>query len=171
MIFLFLLLASSWVSPTSLSTERDALEAELELASRDTLRYYLIVDTAQRRVDLKAGGNTLHSAGILSQSLSDSESVVTHRLVQTIRPGSRLPEQGRNRLAGRRLPLDFVGRLIEGPRKVDRLYFHPSFMIGSDRTPRPRGVPYVLLSGQDLKSLSSAVDTTTTAVVITGATP
>ncbi len=150
-----------------LPTQRQALEHELEIVQKTPDRYYLVIDLFARTVILKAGGKALLSAAILEAHTTDitlGATTLTYR--QTLSPHTQISAQQGRRLAGRRLPLDFVGRLIEGPRKNDRLYFEPPLQIGSTRTPRPDNTPYVIISGDDLKSLSSAIDTTTIAILL-----
>ena len=154
-------------SAPPLPTLKQALEKELAVAREAPNRYYLIIDLFARTITLKAGGKALFSAAILDARTAGIDVAVTSlQYRQTLSPHSKLSSQEGGRLAGRRLPLDFVGRLIEGPRKNDRLYFEPAFVIGSMRTPRPNDIPYAVVSGDDLKSLSSAIDTTTIAILL-----
>ena len=169
-VVLLLLLISS---PTRLLAEPvddlslvRALRAELEFATEEPDRYYFVIDLEERSIWLKAGGKELMTAAILSSRVSGlPRGAVTLSYKQTCPPHSAISSQLGSRLAGRRLPLDFVGRLIEGATRYDRLMFSPTLMIGSDRSPVPGESPYILVSGEDIKSLSAAVDSASIAIV------
>ena len=165
-LFLTILSVEGTTTPP-LRTQREALERELTVAKEAPDRYYLVIDFFAETITLKAGGKALFSAAIVEARADEMEAGVTSlQYLQTLSPHSKIPAQQGERLAGRRLPLDFVGRLIEGPRKSDRLYFVPAFVIESTRAPRPNDTPCAVVSGEDLKSLSSAIDTTTIAILL-----
>ena len=170
LLILFLIipnLASSQSGVIPYSVERTALETELGIARPAPERYYLVVDLYAKAISLKAGGRELMTAAVTESHTEDvSAPVTTYYYSQRISPHVPIASQAGNRLAGRRLPLDFAGRLIEGPRRHDRLYFEPALVICSERAPHTGSVPYILISGVDLKSLSSAVDATTAAILI-----
>lgn len=145
----------------------DALEAEIALVREAPDRYYLTIDTAAGVVTLKAGGRTLHVARILdADTYALPAGVVSMKHAGTIPPHAPYASRP-GRLGDHRLPLDFVGRLIEGPRTHDRLYFSPPLVVGSPRVPRPvAGTPWIVLGGDDVKSLSSAVDPGTPVILL-----
>jgi hypothetical protein len=142
-----------------------ALQRELALAKASPSQYYLTINIPDKTVLLKAGGRELMSSSIV-QTNGIPDEAISFVYRETCPPHSPLAGQRGTRLAGRRLPLNFVGRLIEGPTKYDRLVFEPELVIGSDRSPVPDGVPHILVSGDDIKSLSSAVDSATIAILI-----
>jgi hypothetical protein len=145
---------------------RVALQQELEIVQQDPEQYYLIVDLFSNVIELKAGARILLSASIREAAGISNKSVITSIFEGTISPHIRLRSfAGSRRLADRRLPLDFVGRLIEGPRKSDRLYFQPGLLIESGHTVAAR-VTRVQISGSELKSLSSAMVRGTPAILM-----
>ena len=136
---------------------RVALQQELKIVQQDPEQYYLIVDLFLNVIELKAGARILLSASVREATGISKKSIITSIFEETISPHIRLRSfAGSRRLADRRLPLDFVGRLIEGPRKYDRLYFQPGLLIESGHTAAGQ-ITRVQISGSDLKSLSSAV--------------
>jgi hypothetical protein len=146
---------------------RKALQRELDIVEQNPEQYYLIVNLFSKIIDLKAGARILFSAPIESVSTSGNQPVVAAVFERTISPHINIPSfAGSARLADRRLPLDFVGRLIEGPRKFDRLYFRPGLMIESGQTSTPIAVTRLQVSGDDLKSLSSAMAPATPAILM-----
>jgi hypothetical protein len=160
-------LLSSADAEMPLPIERRALQSELDLAQQDPDRYYLLVNLFKNTVALKASGRVLLDAPIESVRAPDTDSTVSVRTCRSvISPSLPLAAFPGSRLAGRRLPLDFVGRLIEGPRKHDRLYFGHALMIVSPGSPYASDVTCVEISGEDMKSLSSAIEIGTPALLI-----
>ncbi|MDA0745753.1 MAG: hypothetical protein O2954_04495, partial [bacterium] len=78
------------------------------------------------------------------------------------------PEPGNHgqRLRGRRFPLDFTGRMIEGPRDQSRLYFYPSLLLQPEEIESPPGVQALMLSQSDIKALGSALQSGDKAILI-----
>ena len=160
-------LLSSADAELPLPVERRALLSELDLAQQDPDRYYLLVNLFKNTVALKASGRVLLDVSIASVRALDTDSTVSVRTCKSvITPSVPLAAFPGTRLARRRLPLDFVGRLIEGPRKHDRIYFGPALMIVSPGSPYPLDVTCVEVSGEDMKSLSSAIEVGTPALLI-----
>jgi hypothetical protein len=160
-------LLSSVDAEFPLPVERRALQSELDLAQQDPDRYYLLVNLFNNTVVLKAGGRVLLDVPIESVRALDADSTDFVLICKSvIPPNLPLAAFPGTRLAGRRLPMDFVGRLIEGPRKQDRIYFGPALMIVSPGSPYPPDVTCVEVSGEDMKSLSSAIEIGTPALLI-----
>lgn len=146
---------------------RIALQHELDIVATDREKYYLIVDLFSGVIHLKAGGRTLLTTPIEGASTSLDQPVARADFERSIPPHSALQAfKSSRRLADRRLPLDFVGRLIEGPRKSDRLYFPPSLLIESGLANALPEIMHVKVSGQDLKSISSAMKLGLPAILI-----
>ena len=83
----------------------------------------------------------------------------TQRLLftQRVDPVSPEPGNGKHRLRGRLLPLDFRGRLVEGPRDRSSLYIPPLYLKSEPYLPTP--APIVVLDAADIKALGSALRT------------
>ena len=147
----------------ALQNQRDALILELDQAQ--TAEFYLIIDLAAKRVHLKAKGNILRTCPILNLSPTSAEHPQTYRFARRVDPISVEPGNANLRLRGRLLPLDFFGRLIEGPRRRSRLYFAPALVIqasgmSTDTTPQ------IALSPEDIKALGSALRPGNAAILI-----
>ena len=156
--------SSQQTRESRLDTRRQLLEQEILLAQSDPNRYYLVADLAEGRIDLKAGARLLNRWTILAvQPTQAGVSRLTFE--QHIEPVTHEPGPTRGRLGGRVLPLDFRGRLIEGPRAASRLYFSPTFLIQGN-FPFQSDVAGAVLSGGDIKSLASALTPGTPAILI-----
>ena len=149
----------------------EALRSELALVQTTPDRYYLVVDLQREIVSLRAGGRDLMSAQIVSKS-SGGWKPGARTLDLTERCPPHLPVTAQTgRLASRRLALDFVGRLIDGPTGYDRLVFESEFVLSSPRAPLRSATQHVLVSRPDLKSLSSAAGDSIVAILIPPSTP
>lgn len=147
----------------ALQNQRDALILELDRAK--TGDFYLIIDFAAKRVHLKANGNILRTCPILALSPTSAAQVQTYRFARRVDPVSVEPGNANLRLRGRRLPLDFFGRLIEGPRRRSRLYFAPGLVIRASEMPTD-ATPHIALSPADVKALGSALRPGNAAILI-----
>ena len=149
--------------PSHPSILAQALALEVDLA-QDPDRYYLIVDLSEHFIDLKAGARRLKRWKLLD-SLYDGAPVTLMTFKQHLAPSTPEPGPSRGRIGGRSLPLDFKGRLTEGPRSTSRLYFQPPFLIQGGLPSRPQ-LNHAVLSGQDIRSLTSALEPGTPAILI-----
>lgn len=147
----------------ALQNQRDALILELDRAK--TGEFYLLIDLAAKRVHLKANGNILRTCPILAPSPTSAARVQIYRFARRVDPVSVEPGNANLRLRGRRLPLDFFGRLIEGPRRRSRLYFAPALVLQSSDMPTDT-TPYLALSPADVKALGSALCPGNAAILI-----
>jgi len=154
--------SQGWINPLA-----TALKMEIELSKENPDRYYLVIDTKMGQVHLKAGGRPLLTSGIKAYFL-EPELKGTRQVVyrSTVSPGSPVPASSGQRLAGRRLPLNFVGRLIEGPTTRDRILFSEDLVIAPDPSRIPPDFSYVVLPPKDIKSLSAALEDSTTAILV-----
>ncbi len=146
--------------------KKTALEAEYRLIQADPEAYYLVIDLPAGKVDLKAGARLLRTCPIQGYGLAPRAYRETLLLKMVNRIDPFTPEPGNHglRLRGRRLPQDFIGRLIEGPRETSRLYFSPSLLI------QPVGLPadisHLNLNGNDVKALGTALRAGSAAILI-----
>ncbi|MBS13158.1 MAG: hypothetical protein CME19_16310 [Gemmatimonadetes bacterium] len=163
---LFLLLSALVSATPPPGVEQKALRQELQWAKASEERYYLVLDLYRGNLDLKAGGRLLMRARIQDYSETLPAEVSVFTFTESWSPNVPTESHRGHRLGNRRLPLDFVGRLIEGPTTHDRLLFAPPFLIASDHLPRPRQTPHVTVSGKDLKSISAAIEAGTQAILI-----
>lgn len=144
----------------ALGHRRDALEMELTLVRTTPDVYYLVIDMPAREVYLKCRARLLRTCPIEGHALPFE----AHREPCLLRMADRIdpftPEPGNEglRLRGRNLPLDFLGRLVEGPRRASRLYFRPSLLIHPSHLPLPGSLNHIVLGGSDVKALGSALD-------------
>ncbi len=151
-----------------LLNRKHALELELCFARKNPNAYYLIIDLPIRKVYLKAGAHILRSCAVqktrLTGALGRSPSKL--QLIARLAPVSTEPGNAGLRLRGRRLPLDFSGRLIEGPRGRSRLYFSPALLIQPHGFPVPARTGAIVLDSSDIKALDSALHPGSTAILI-----
>ena len=154
------------VRRTSLKRQKAALELELHLVQTDPVAYYLVVDLPAREVHLKSGAHLLRTCPVEDYRLAPGAKTGLLRMVNRIDPFTPEPGSDGLRLRGRALPLDFVGRLIEGPRRISRLYFSPSMLLQPADLPAPRNVGYLKLDGGDIKALGSALPPGSAAILI-----
>ncbi len=152
----------------ALSNRKQALELEVRFAKKNPDAYYLVIDLPSRKVYLKAGAYILRSCAIqkylLTGALSRSSSQL--QMIARLDPVSAEPGNSGLRLRGRRLPLDFSGRLIEGPRGRSRLYFSPALFIQPHEFPVPARTCGIVLDSSDVKALDSALYPGSTAILI-----
>jgi hypothetical protein len=148
-----------------------ALEIELDLVTRSPEAYYLVIDLAQARVDLKSGARLLRSAPVLGVSQQPGAPAGTRRCtyVGLVPPVTPDPGAQGLRLGGRRLPLDFSGRLTEGPRHRSRLWFCGGLVLQSVDTVCPDSAACVGLDGPDIKALGSALQPGAAAILVPSA--
>ena len=132
-------------------------------AQSDPNRYYLVADLAEGRIDLKAGARLLNRWTILAvQPTQAGVSRLTFE--QHIEPVTHEPGPTRGRLGGRVLPLDFRGRLIEGPRRPLG-YIFPN-VPDSGQLPVPIGCGRGSPVRWGYQSLASALTPGTPAILI-----
>ncbi|MDE2888088.1 MAG: hypothetical protein OXR72_07715 [Gemmatimonadota bacterium] len=152
----------------ALLNRKQALHLELRFVSENPDAYYLVIDLPSRNVYLKAGAHILRVCAIqhyrLAGALSLSSSQL--RLIDRIEPHSVEPGNSGLRLRGRRLPIDFSGRLIEGPRGRSRLYFSPALLIQPHELPLPAGTFGIALVSSDVKALDSALRPGSAAILV-----
>ena len=152
----------------ALHNRKKALELEVRLARKNPNAYYLVIDLPSRKVFLKAGAHILRSCAIqkyrLTGALSRSSSQL--RMIARLDPVSAEPGNTGLRLRGRRLPLDFSGRLIEGPRGRSRLYFSRALLIQPHEFSVPARTGGIVLDSSDIKALDSALQPGSTAILI-----
>ena len=160
-------------APDSVGTKRAlenrlrGLELEYGIASRHPEAYYLVVDLAEETVELKAGARLLRRAQV--EAVTDGSGQTETRLLRYRQPAPPVtPDPGTHalRLGGRHVPLDFWGRLTDGPRQRSRLCFDGGLVI------QPRDIACVPpslcvgLNAADLKSLGSALSSGASAILI-----
>ncbi|MDP6778865.1 MAG: hypothetical protein QGI83_19080 [Candidatus Latescibacteria bacterium] len=142
-----------------LTQQKAALEMELALARAKLEVYYAVIDLPAREIHLKCRARLLRTCPIKGYghpSGADREARLL-QLTDLIDPFTPEPGNLGLRLRGRRLPLDFYGRLIEGPRRASRLYFSPTLLVQSSHLPAPVSMHHILLDGNDIKALGSAL--------------
>lgn len=145
-----------------------ALELELQFAQENPNVYYLVIDLPSRKVYLKAGAHVLRACAIKEYRFSGAlpRSSYRLRMIARLDPLSVEPGNPGLRLRGRRLPLDFSGRLIEGPRARSRLYFSPSLLIQPAEFPLPAKSGVIVLDSSHVKALGSALQPGSTAILV-----
>lgn len=152
----------------ALRHRKQALELELQFAQKDPNAYYLVIDLPSRKVYLKAGAHILRACAIkdyrFTGALPRSSSQL--RMIARLDPVSVEPGNPGLRLRGRRLPLDFSGRLIEGPRARSRLYFSPSLLIQPTEFPLPSNSGAIVLDSSHIKALGSALQPGSVAILV-----
>jgi hypothetical protein len=148
--------------------KKTALEIEYRLVRADREAYYLVIDLPAGEVVLKAGGRLLRTCPIQSWGPVPHTRRKTLLFHMANRIDPVTPEPGNHglRLRGRRLPLDFIGRLIEGPREISRLYFSPSLLIQPVGSPTSPNLGHLELRGRDVKALGSALQPGNAAILI-----
>ena len=155
----------------ALRNKKRALNLELRQIEADSNAFYLIIDLSSGIVRLKSGGRLLRTSSVKDsrvQSLLDTQLC---RMVSRIDPVTPEPGNDRLRLRGRWLPLDFAGRLIEGPRERSILYFAPAVILQPVGFPAPAHFSSIELDGGDLKALGSAIGPGDVAILIPPADP
>jgi len=153
---------------SDLNNRHSALKSELQLVREFPGAFYLIVDLSTNTLDLKAGANILRSCKISGYNLSSHSFSETRTLRFSNRIDPHSPEPGNTGLRhrARRMPIDFVGRLTEGPRLISKLYFTPSFLIQPQDLTAPENVSYVIIDGKDIKALGSALHPGDSAILV-----
>lgn len=148
--------------------KKTALEIEYRLVRTDPEAYYLVIDLPAGEVVLKAGGRLLRTCPIRIWGLAPHTRRKTLLCHMANRIDPVTPEPGNHglRLRGRRLPLDFIGRLIEGPREASRLYFSPSLLIQPVGSPTSPNLDHLELGRRDIKALGSALQPGNAAILI-----
>lgn len=147
---------------------KQALDLELRFVSKNPDAYYLVIDLPTRKVYLKAGAHILRVCAILDYRLAKAPNPSSSqlRMIARLDPHSVEPGNSGLRLRGRRLPIDFSGRLIEGPRSRSRLYFSPSLLIQPYEFPLPDRTFCIALVSSDIKALDSALRPGSTAILV-----
>lgn len=168
------LLTPSWAGSVPDSLEQallnreQALRLELLHVRENPDAYYLVIDFPSRSVYLKAGAHVLRVCAIQHYRLAGALSLSSSRLrlIDRLDPHSIEPGNSGLRLRGRRLPIDFSGRLIEGPRDRSRLYFSPALLIQPHELPLPAGAFGIGLVSSDIKALDSALRPGSAAILV-----
>lgn len=146
--------------------EHKALQLERDLIRERPDQPYLILDLQEPIVTLKSGGRILRSISPSRVRAGEPLAGVPRvlELISLIQPVT--PEAGSEglRLRGRKFPLDFRTRLVEGPRDRTRFYFEPTLLIGATE-PGSDAID-VGLPEEDIKALSSALDPGFKAILI-----
>ncbi len=152
----------------ALHNRKQALRLELRFVRENPDDYYLVIDLPSRNVYLKAGAHILRVCAIQHDRLPGTLSLSSSqlRMIDRLAPYSIEPGNSGLRLRGRRLPVDFSGRLIEGPRSRSRLYFSPSLLIQPHELPLPAGTFGIGLVSSDVKALDSALRPGCAAILI-----
>ena len=148
-----------------LQNYREALIRELDLVETAPDDFYLIIDIPSKQIHLKTHGNILRTCPILHLSSRAERHTQNYHFVSRIDPISKEPGNADLRLRGRLLPLDFFGRLMEGPRHHSRLYFTPDLVIRADGI-STGATPHITLSPVDIKALGSALRSGNVAIFI-----
>jgi hypothetical protein len=156
------------ITQANLISRKLALEAELRFVQIEHSEFYLVIDLQLGQVQLKAGGALLRSSPVMDSDpiRHSTPEDLTYVFRARVDPGTPEPGNPGLRLRGRRLPLDFQGRLVEGPREASRLYFAPGTVLQSGIVPRIRNMNLILLGNDDIKSLGSALRPGTKAFLI-----
>ena len=139
-----------------LQNYREALVRELDQVKTSPDDFYLIIDLSSKQIHLKLQGNVLRTCPILNLSPIEARLTQNYHFVNRIDPISVEPGNANLRLRERLFPLDFSGRLIEGPRHRSRLYFTPNLVIRADGI-LTGATPHLILSPLDIKALGSAL--------------
>ena len=152
----------------ALLNRKQALELELRFVSENPNAYYLVIDLPSRKVYLKAGAHILRICAVQNYRLAGALSLLPSQLRMIVRIDPHTVEPGNSglRLRGRRLPIDFSGRLIEGPRGRSRLYYSPALLIQPHVLPLPAGTFGIALDSSDVKALDSALRPGSAAILI-----
>ena len=152
----------------ALRYRKQALELELQFAKKYPNAYYLVIDLPSRNVYLKAGAHVLRACAIREYRFTGAspQSSFQLRMIARLDPVSVEPGNFGLRLRGRRLPLDFSGRLIEGPRARSRLYFSPHLRIQPPEFPLPAMSGVIVLDASHIKALGSALQPGSTAILV-----
>ena len=141
---------------TILQNYREALVRELDQVKTSPDDFYLIIDLPSKQIHLKSQGNMLRMCPILNMSPIEERHTQNYNFINRIDPISVEPGNANLRFRGRLFPLDFSGRLIEGPRHHSRLYFAPNLVIRADGISTGT-TPHITLSPLDIKALGSAL--------------
>ena len=151
----------------ALQQEKAVLEIELRLVRTDPEACYLVIDLSAGEICLKLGARLLSTCSVRGyRAAQESRIPLLFRMVTRIDPFTPEPANRGLRLRGRRQPLDFIGRLIEGPGERSRLYFSPRLVIQPVGLPAPPGIDCLELEGGDIKSLGSALQPGNGAILI-----
>ncbi|MDE2998888.1 MAG: hypothetical protein OXU79_07410 [Gemmatimonadota bacterium] len=152
----------------TLLNRKQALHLELRFVSENPNANYLVIDLPSRNVYLKAGAHVLRVCAIQHYRLAGAFRLSPSqlRMIDRLYPHSVEPGNSGLRLRGRRLPIDFSGRLIEGPRGRSRLYFSPALLIQPHELPLPAGAIGIALVSSDIKALDSALGPGSAAILV-----
>lgn len=150
----------------ALANRKRALELELQYVEARPGAYYLVIDLPSAQVELKADANLLRTCPI--RGLTDNLPQSTRPLIfrERLDPFTVEPGNAGLRHRGRLFPLDFIGRLLEGPRAHSRLFFSPALLLQAPELPRDAKTPTVLLDGEDIKALGAALQQGAAAILI-----
>jgi len=152
----------------ALRQRKAALELEIRQIQTDREAYYLIIDLSGKAVHLKSSANLLRTCPVQNYRLLPRmpDGPMLLHMVNRVHPVTPIPGERRRRLRGRRLPVDFVGRLVEGPREATRLYLTPSLVIQPTGLSSPSGCSHLELQPADVKALASALQPGNAAILI-----
>ena len=146
----------------------EALKLEHRIVVSEPDAYYLVIDASAGTAELKSGARLLRSAPVLALSENGAQVLKAkqYRYTRLIAPVT--PGQGAEgaRLGGQQLPMDFTGRLIEGPRQRSRLYFSDGLLLQPLDAVCPDSCVCVSLSGADLKAFGSALRPGASAILV-----
>lgn len=149
-----------------LTCQKSALELELNLVQTNPKSYYLVIDLVVKKIYLKSGARILRTCSIEDHKMLHFKKTKLLQMIKRIDPITPEPANLGLRLRGRALPLNFIGRLIEGPRKLSRLYFSSSVVIQSIDLPILKDISYLKIDGGDIKALGSALNPGSSAILI-----
>lgn len=140
--------------------KRNALQLEYDLVQSSPATYYIVIDFPSQELYLKADANLLRTCKINQSAGQIPHKTQLFTLQMHIEPYTPIAS------AQRLLPLDFSGRLTNGPKHRSQLYFTPPLLMQSAGLPKTTHIPTIQLSDQDIKALASALTTNNNAILI-----
>lgn len=157
--------ADAGPSGDRLANRLAALQLEHDLISAHRDAFYLVLDCPDGVARLKMSGRLLRSMPLTALRIPDGLRTPRALALDSVIPPMS-PEPGTEglRLRGRRFPLDFNTRLLEGPRGSTRLYFRPSLVVA--RADLLCDQPGVGLDEPDIRALVSALGPGAAAIFI-----
>jgi len=151
-----------------LLNQLEALRLEHHIVVSESEAYYLVINLETMQADLKSEARLLRSAPVLAFSGNVRQELGTqqYRFARLIAPVTPEPGAEGLRLGGRQLPMDFSGRLTEGPRRRSRLYFSDGLLLQPLDAVCPDGCLCVRLGDPDIKAFGSALQPGASAILI-----
>lgn len=170
-ILIAVLLASSIAQAQSpdiaLKNRKRALELELQYIRDHPGGFYLLIDLSIGEIHLKADANLLRVCKIHTIAGVAPRETEYAQFLKRLDPLTSEPGNDRLRHRSRLLPLDFVGRLTEGPRRRSQLYFTPPLLLKPPDIPHTSAALLTLvLDASDIKTLGAAMQPLQAAIVI-----